>query len=68
MALTVERPISCLEMGEGVQVQDARKIPCDAQVWADVDWNGTPRELTRTVFLTQVINHATEHRAQIVAV
>ncbi len=30
-----------------------------------IDWDGTPRDLPKTVLLTQVINHATEHRAQI---
>jgi uncharacterized damage-inducible protein DinB len=30
-----------------------------------VDWDGTPRDIPKTIILTQVINHATEHRAQI---
>ena len=30
-----------------------------------IDWDGTPRPVPKTVILTQVINHATEHRAQI---
>lgn len=32
-----------------------------------VDWEGTPRAIPSVVILTQVINHATEHRAQIMA-
>ena len=32
-----------------------------------VDWQGTPRAIPSAVILTQVINHATEHRAQIMA-
>ena len=30
-----------------------------------VDWDGTPRSVPHAIFLTQAINHATEHRAQI---
>ena len=30
-----------------------------------VDWEGTPRDVPKTLFLTQAINHATEHRAQV---
>jgi uncharacterized damage-inducible protein DinB len=33
-----------------------------------VDWDGTPREVPKTIMLTQAINHATEHRAQIMAI
>jgi uncharacterized damage-inducible protein DinB len=32
-----------------------------------LDWDGTLREVPKTVILAQVINHATEHRAQIMA-
>ncbi len=33
-----------------------------------LDWDGTPREVPKTIILTQVINHATEHRAQVNAI
>jgi len=33
-----------------------------------IDWDGTPRDVPKTIILTQVINHATEHRAQIMAI
>jgi len=33
----------------------------------EVDWDGTPRDVPKSIILTQVINHATEHRAQIMA-
>ncbi len=33
-----------------------------------LDWRGTPREVPKSVILTQVINHATEHRAQIMSI
>ena len=32
-----------------------------------VDWQGTPRSVPSAILLTQAINHATEHRAQIMA-
>lgn len=31
----------------------------------EMDWDGTPRQIPCAIILTQVINHATEHRAQI---
>lgn len=33
-----------------------------------IDWDGTPRDVPKTILLTQVINHATEHREQIKAI
>ena len=39
-----------------------------AQDSVEVDREGTPRPIPCTILLTQAINHATEHRAQISAV
>lgn len=39
-----------------------------AEDMVQLDWQGTPREVPKTIILTQVINHATEHRAQIMAI
>jgi len=47
-------------------IEWAPKVQPDDTVM--VDWNGTPREVPKTVILTQVINHATEHRAQVMAI
>ena len=33
-----------------------------------IDWDGTPRDVPKSIILTQVINHATEHRAQVMAI
>jgi uncharacterized damage-inducible protein DinB len=33
-----------------------------------IDWDGTPLEVPKTIILIQVINHATEHRAQVMAI
>jgi uncharacterized damage-inducible protein DinB len=32
-----------------------------------IDWDGTPRDVPKSISLTQAINHATERRAQIMA-
>ena len=34
----------------------------------EIDWDGTIRDVPKTVLLTQAINHATEHRAQIMVI
>ncbi|MBK9054245.1 MAG: DinB family protein [Chloroflexi bacterium] len=39
----------------------------NAEETVQVDWEGTPRDVPKTIFLTQVINHATEHRAHLMA-
>jgi uncharacterized damage-inducible protein DinB len=33
-----------------------------------LDWDGTPRDVPKTIILNQVINHATEHRSQIMTI
>jgi uncharacterized damage-inducible protein DinB len=48
--------------GEGL-IAAAPKVQAHDNV--EVDWEGTPRSVPRTIILAQVINHATEHRAQI---
>jgi len=47
-------------------IEWAPKVQADDTV--QLDWEGTPREVPKTIILTQVINHATEHRAQIMAI
>ncbi len=51
--------------GDGF-VQWASRVEADETV--TVDWDGTPRAVPKTLILTQAINHATEHRAQIMAI
>ena len=55
---------SVRESGTGL-VDWAPKIEPEDTV--RVDWDGTPRDVPKTIILTQVINHATEHRAQVMA-
>jgi uncharacterized damage-inducible protein DinB len=48
--------------GDGLIEWAPRVQPADTVV---VDWDGSPRDVPKTILLTQAINHATEHRAQI---
>jgi uncharacterized damage-inducible protein DinB len=63
------KPMTIGELAESVQktgkglVDWAQKVQADEKVL--IDWNGAPREVPKTIILAQVINHATEHRAQI---
>jgi uncharacterized damage-inducible protein DinB len=34
----------------------------------EVDWEGTPRQVPKSIILAQVINHALEHRTQVAAI
>ena len=47
-------------------IEWATKVQADDMV--QLDWDGTPREVPKTIILTQVINHATEHREQVKAI
>ena len=59
-------------MVESVRTTGAGLIEWAPKVQAgdtvQVDWDGTPRDVPKTIILTQAINHATEHRAQIMAI
>ena len=66
-------PLTIAEMLESVRTSGAGLIEWAPKVQADdtvqVDWeDGTLRDVPKTIYLTQVINHATEHRAQIMAI
>ena len=65
-------PLTLAEMTESVRMTGAGLIEWAPKVHADdtvqLDWEGTPRDVPKTIILTQVINHATEHRAQIMAI
>lgn len=47
-------------------VEWATKI--QAQDTVEIDWDGTPVMVPKSIVLSQVINHATEHRAQVTAI
>ncbi len=65
-------PLTMTEMLESLRrtgtglIEWAPKVQAEDMV--EVDWDGTPRDVPKTFILTQVINHATEHREQIKAI
>lgn len=65
-------PLTMAEMVESVQTTGRGLIEWAPKVQADdtvqIDWDGTPRDVPKAILFTQVINHATEHRSQIMAV
>ena len=65
-------PLTIVEMVESVRKSGAGLIEWAPQVQAGdtvkIDWDGTLRDVPKTIILTQAINHATEHRAQIMTI
>ena len=62
-------PMTIPDMVDSVRTTGAGLIAWAPKVHANdtvpIDWDGTPRAVPKSIILTQVINHATEHRAQI---
>ncbi|MBL8162600.1 MAG: DinB family protein [Anaerolineae bacterium] len=62
-------PMTLAQMTESVRTTGAGFIEwlpkVQPQDTVTIDWDGTPRDVPKTYILTQVINHATEHREQI---
>ena len=65
-AMTMPEMMESLRNSGSGLVEWAVKVQADDTV--ELDWNGTPREVPKTIILTQVINHATEHREQVKAI
>lgn len=65
-------PLTMPEMIESLRTTGAGLIEWAPKVQPNdtvvIDWDGTPRDVPKTILLTQVINHATEHREQIKAI
>lgn len=65
-------PMTIADMMESMRTTGLGLIEWAPKVNADdtvrIDWNGTPRDVPKTIILTQVINHATEHREQVKAI
>src|SRR5215213_1105500 len=65
-------PLTMAEMVESLRttgfglIEWAPKVQADDTV--EIDWEGTPRDVPKAIILTQIINHATEHRSQIMTV
>ena len=65
-AMTIAEVVDSLrETGEGL-IEWAGKVAAEDSVL--IDWDGTARQVPKTILLTQAINHATEHRAQIMVI
>ena len=60
-----EMMVSARATGEGL-IEWAPKLKADDLV--EVDWDGTPRMVPKTILLTQALQHAGEHREQIKAI
>lgn len=64
-------PPSMAELRDAAAASGAALIALAPTITAEdaveVDWDGMPRRVPKTILLTQAINHATEHRAQIMA-
>lgn len=67
-----EPPLTIAEMVDSARTTGAGLIEWAPRVQAgdtvQLDWDGTPRDVPKSIILTQVINHATEHRAQVMAI
>lgn len=65
-------PLTIAEMIEAVQktgsglIEWATKVQTGDMV--EINWDGTLRDVPKAIILTQVINHATEHRAQVMTI
>ena len=64
-------PVTIAEMMDALRATGRGLIEWAPKVQAEdtvlVDWDGTPRDVPKTILLTQAINHATEHREQVKA-
>jgi len=65
-------PMTLAELADSLRATGSGLIEWATKVGAadtvPIDWDGTPREVPKTILLTQAINHATEHREQIKAI
>jgi uncharacterized damage-inducible protein DinB len=64
--MTIQEMKDALEKtGKGF-IEWAGKVGAEDTV--EIDWDGVMRDVPKTTLLTQVINHATEHRSQIMTI
>lgn len=65
-------PLTIAEMTESARKSGSDLIEWAPKVQSDdtvqVDWEGASRDVPKTILLTQAINHATEHRAQVMVI
>lgn len=65
-------PLTLAEMRAWAETSGAGLIDCAPTIGAgetfQVSWDDEPHIIPKTILLTQAINHATEHRSQIMAI
>ena len=65
-------PLTPAEMLEWARASGAGLVEWAPKVQpsdlVQVDWDGVTHDVPKTILLTQAINHATEHRAQVMAI
>jgi len=65
-------PLTITDMMESMRSTGSGLLEWAAKVQPEdtvqVDWQGSPQAVPKTIILTQAINHATEHRAQIMVI
>lgn len=65
-------PLTVAEMLAWARASGAGLIEWAPQVQpgdvVEIDWDGVLRDVPKTILLAQAINHATEHRAQVMAI
>ena len=65
-------PITLDEIRESLHISGEGFIKLAPEVKEDetveIDWDDEPRDVPKTILLTQAINHATEHRSQIMTI
>ncbi len=65
-------PLTLAELAEWARASGAGLVEWAPQVQpgdvVEIDWDGVLRDVPKTILLTQAINHATEHRAQVMAI
>ncbi len=64
--LSVADMISLTQQTGLLLIDWVEKIQADDIV--EIDWDGTIRHVPKTILLTQAINHATEHRNQVMTI
>jgi uncharacterized damage-inducible protein DinB len=65
-------PLTLAEMLEWTRATGSGLVQWAPQVQpgdvVQIDWDGVLRDVPKTILLAQAINHATEHRAQVMAI
>lgn len=63
--MTIPEMMESLRSSGQALVEWATKVPVGEAV--EIDWDGVPRQVPKSIILNQVVNHATEHREQVKA-